>query len=199
VNLRLTDYLTCPSCRSGSGLILLADRVNGRRIEQGVLGCPQCRARFSIVDGVADFDNSNGHEERVENAQAVQVAALLGVTEGPALVLLVGGYHGMAGEVADLLQDVEVVVAGATVAPARHDGVSVLRVAHDIPLRDGSMRGVMVANGARHLLQEAARVCALAGRVVVQAPGPHERANLLELGMHVVLEQNETLIAVRES
>jgi uncharacterized protein YbaR (Trm112 family) len=198
VNLRLTDYLTCPSCRTGSGLILLADQVNGRRIEQGVLGCPQCRARFSIAEGVADFGNGNG-EERVEHAQALQLAALLGVTEGPAMVLLVGGYHGTAGEVADLLQDVEVVVASALVAPARHDGVSVLRVAHDIPLRDGSMRGVVVANGARHLLTEAARVCALAGRVVVHASSSHERATLLALGMHVVLEQNETLIAVRES
>jgi uncharacterized protein YbaR (Trm112 family) len=200
VNLLLTDYLTCPRCRSGIGLVLLADRVSGRHVEQGQLGCPNCQAQFPITGGIADFGAPDPVNSPQESANALELAALLGITEGPAVALMLGRYEHVAGALAELLRAVEFVVgdAAARTETAR-DSVSALRIADAVPLRDQSMRGVVVARTAHHLVGEAARVCAIAARVVVNAPGPVERARLNELGMRVVMEQNETLIAVRQS
>jgi uncharacterized protein YbaR (Trm112 family) len=55
VNLLLTDRLACPRCGPGFGLILLADRLEQRRVHQGTLGCPNCRDSFTVRGGFADL------------------------------------------------------------------------------------------------------------------------------------------------
>lgn len=55
MHLLLTDRLTCPRCGPTFGLILLADRMDERRVVAGSLGCPNCRDRFRVADGFADL------------------------------------------------------------------------------------------------------------------------------------------------
>jgi uncharacterized protein YbaR (Trm112 family) len=201
MNLLLTDRLTCPRCAAGAGLILLADRVQGRRVLAGQLGCPHCRVRYPVVEGAADFAGTPAAEEGdAETAEAETLAALLGVTEGPAMLLMLGGFEAVARSLAALIPDTEVVVARAELAaPRDEDGVSMLRIAGKIPLYDGSMRGVVVARSALHLVAEAARVCALAARIVLLGTTSEARDALAAQGLQVLTESADILVAVRRA
>lgn len=55
MHLLLVDRLTCPRCGPPFGLILRADRMEGRQVLEGVLGCPNCRDAFPVVQGFADL------------------------------------------------------------------------------------------------------------------------------------------------
>ena len=44
MHILLTDTLTCPRCGPDFGLILLAERIEGRRVMDGHLGCANCRS-----------------------------------------------------------------------------------------------------------------------------------------------------------
>jgi uncharacterized protein YbaR (Trm112 family) len=198
MNLLLTDHLTCPKCLGG-GLILLADRVEARRVYTGQLGCPSCQARYRVVDGVAEFDvvGAADHHPAPDGAR---LAALLGVADGPAMLLLVGPYEGAAAEIAALLDDVEIVVATQS-AVVMNDvaRVSVLRVGKRIPLRDGSMRGVVITGADADMIAEAVRVVGLAARVVLIHATPEAEAALRAQNVQVVAQQDDTLVSVRHS
>ncbi len=201
MNLLLTDHLTCPRCQAGAGLILLADRVQNRQVRDGQLGCPHCRERYPVVDGMADFAATPpGPDAPGEAAEAATLGALLGVTEGPAMLLMLGNFDDVAGVLATLIPDTEVVVARAQLpAPRDVPGVSNLRIAEKIPLYDRSMQGVVVARSELHLLDEAARVCALAARVVLLGAGAEVRGALPSLGLQVLGERADMLVAVRHT
>jgi uncharacterized protein YbaR (Trm112 family) len=55
MHLSLSDLLTCPRCGPDYGLILIPARTRERRVEAGVLGCPNCRERYAIDQGVAEL------------------------------------------------------------------------------------------------------------------------------------------------
>ncbi len=200
MNLTLTDHLTCPRCGEG-GLILLADRVEGRRVIAGQLGCPGCRARYRVEDGVADLTGTAAAPAApAEMADAGRVAALLGVTEGPAMLLLLGAYAPVAREIATIIPEVEVIVADTDFAPAPDEpGVSRIRIGERIPLRDSSMQGVLVSARSTVPITEAVRVVRLAARVVLIDPTRDVRESLAAHGMHIVAQQDDTVVAVRHS
>ena len=204
MHLLVTDHVTCPQCGPAAGLILLAEQMVERRILEGWLGCPSCQQKFRISSGLAKLlagdagsaAPASGHEP----PSAVHVAALLGVPEGPGMVLLVGELAETAEEVADLVTDVEVLVATPYAnVRAERPGVSRLQVGSRLPLRDRSMRGVAVHGSGLAMLPEAARVCALAGRVAVWGANAEARSALTSAGMHVAAEEGETLLAVRRA
>ena len=60
----LTDVLTCPRCGPSFPLILLANRVENRRVLDGVLGCANCREKYPVQDGLGKlrvpFDDGAG-------------------------------------------------------------------------------------------------------------------------------------------
>jgi uncharacterized protein YbaR (Trm112 family) len=199
MNLRLTDRLTCPRCAAGAGLILLADQVEDRRVLAGQLGCPHCRETYPVVAGTVDFvKTSAGAEAAPETADAATLAALLGITEGPAMALMLGSFDDAAAAIAGMIPELELVVARSEIATPRDvPGVSALRIGDRIPLYDRSMRGVVVARSALHLLAEAARVCAPAARVVVRGAHAETRAALPALGLQLLSESADLLVAVR--
>jgi uncharacterized protein YbaR (Trm112 family) len=201
MNLQLTDILTCPRCREGGGLILLADRVDGRRVLAGQLGCPNCRARYAVVDGVAQFgDTAVPRPQSSDMPDAALVAALLGVTEGPAQLLVIGPYEQFAEELAALLTDVEIVIASSSaIATAEVEGVSRMQIGDRIPLRDGSMRGVLISGRDAAMITEAVRVIALAARVVLIDATTTAHAALAAEGVHIVAKQDDKVVAVRQS
>jgi uncharacterized protein YbaR (Trm112 family) len=202
MNLLLTDHLTCPRCKAGAGLILLAEQVAGRRVLAGQLGCPNCREQYPVRAGAVDFAKTAAAASAVEGEEgdAPLLAALLGVTEGPAMLLMLGDFEAAARGVAALVPEVEVVVASAELGEVVDEpGVSVLRVAQTLPLYDGSMRGVVVAGSALQLLAEAARVCALAARVVLLNATTEVRSALESLGLQRMSEQGNIMVAVRRA
>ena len=105
MHILLTDVVVCPRCGPEFGLILLADRIVERRVLEGRLGCPNCREQYEVSGGRLDLstpgtvrgaagspDASDPAVSELETVPdpGVRIAALLGVTHGPAYVLLAG-------------------------------------------------------------------------------------------------------------
>ena len=55
MDVALSDLLICPRCGPTHGLVLLPRDVADRRVRAGVLGCPNCRERYPVEEGVADL------------------------------------------------------------------------------------------------------------------------------------------------
>ncbi len=53
--IELTDHLRCPADHDESFLVLLPERMEGRSVRAGRLGCPVCGRTFELVDGVLDL------------------------------------------------------------------------------------------------------------------------------------------------
>ena len=202
MHLLLTDLLSCPKCGPESGLILLAERVEARRVYSGKLGCPACHSQYEVRGGVADLKVEDASNPPRDVAIEVdKLAALLGVSEGPAMLLLVGVHEAEAEALADMLQEVEVLVAHDDVKPGvERMGVSRLRVGTMMPLHDRAMRGVAISDGSTlSVVMEAARVCGIAARLVVQDASNEVRAWLGANGLRILAEQGQILVAVRHA
>jgi len=217
VHLLLTDRLACPRCGPQFGLILLAHRMDERRVLEGDLGCANCRDRFPVREGFADLrppprgplgDEAAAAPPAAQAADPVadpeevdRLAALLGVAEGPGELLLIGAPARLAAGLAERVPDVEVLAASADArAWAETPGVSRLAVRARLPLFSRSMRGVALrGDEAADWLDEAVRVVApLARVVVVDAPaGTLER--LREAGLEPLLDESGVAVAVRRS
>ena len=114
MHILLTDRLICPRCGPGFGLILIADRLENRRVIEGSLGCPNCRDRFPVEAGFGDLrppprsTRDDAPElEPPPSPPAMEVAALLGLTDGPGNVALIGDMAGHATALAGLVPGVE--------------------------------------------------------------------------------------------
>ncbi|HEX6307017.1 MAG TPA: Trm112 family protein [Longimicrobiales bacterium] len=194
----LTDILTCPRCGPGFGLILLADRVVERRVEAGVLGCSNCREKYPIRDGAVEF--GSGRERAAEDREAAdpRLAALLGVTHGPAFVLLAGPSRAQAGALAALLEDVEVVTVAGEHTRAQPGVNPLITAGSGLPVATMKVAGVALTGAAAdELLEEGARVVSAVGRLVLD-PAPDDAAErLAPLGLRIAAQQDGTAVAVR--
>jgi uncharacterized protein YbaR (Trm112 family) len=199
MHIRLTDYLICPRCESELGLILLAERVENQRVHSGQLGCPSCRTQFRVDDGIADFSEAESiAEDDTDHEDALALAALLGVTEGPAMLALIGEWRATPAQLAAVIADVEVIVLQASrTQVAGESNVSRLRAGHRLPLRAAAVQGVVVGGAAAAWLSEAARICRLAARVVLLDADVAPQ-QLAEHGLRVLAQQGRTMVAVRE-
>jgi uncharacterized protein YbaR (Trm112 family) len=212
VHLLLTDRLSCPRCGPTFGLILRADRLEGRTVLDGALGCPNCRDTFALVDGFADLrapprrdlgpglagvlppGGVGGHEPGAD-----RLVALLGVARGPGTIVLVGEPARAASRIAALVEDVQVVAVDADVrfwpeAP----GVSRLASAPGLPFFGAGVRAVAIDGRVGSTwLAEAARVVVPSGRVVLVRPPDDAPELLRELGLSVLAADSETVVAAR--
>lgn len=215
MHLLLTDRLTCPRCGPEFGLVLLADRVEERRVYEGTLGCANCRERYSVRGGFGDLrappraalpepepgpragERTGGAGEADETA--MKLAALLGVSEGPGHLVLAGPVAGRARELAGLVPDVEVVAVSTDVRTwPEEPGVSRLVAGPGLPFFSRTIRGVALSGGAADdLLEEASRVVAAHGRVVLLDPPSRGRERLGRAGLQVVLEDGGVIVASR--
>ena len=213
----LTDRLSCPRCGPSFGLILLADRMEERRVHEGVLGCPNCRDRFPVRDGFGDLrapprdplpdsdvagraEAADGGGPGAPSGDAVtRVAALLGVAGGPGHLALAGPVARMADPLADLLDDIEVVAISALLRgrPER-EGVSRIVAGPGLPFYDRTLRGVALSGEASaRWLDEAARVVAPMGRVVVLDAPAGALDRLGAAGLEPVLDEDGIAVASR--
>jgi uncharacterized protein YbaR (Trm112 family) len=173
--IELTDHLRCPAEHEESFLVLLPDRIEGRSVLAGQLGCPVCGRSFQLRDGIFDTgdfpDWVSGHPTALD---AEALSALIGL-QGP------GGYLAVVGAVASLWRAIAelnpgvalvAVNAGADVIDA--PGVSVLRSGR-LPLKSRAMRGVILGREYAeqpNWIGEAARVVLPGLRVVGEGPDP---------------------------
>jgi uncharacterized protein YbaR (Trm112 family) len=172
--IELTDHLRCPVDHDESFLVLLPDRMEGRSVRTGHLGCPVCGRTFQLTDGVLDTGDAPAPAKGATVLDADGLITLAGL-HGP------GGYLTLVGPVAVLWSAVAESMPGvALVAVNPADSVtdsaelSVLRGGR-LAIKSGSMRGVVLGQPFAddpHWVKEAARVVLPGLRVVGEGKDP---------------------------
>ncbi|HLM69015.1 MAG TPA: Trm112 family protein, partial [Longimicrobium sp.] len=193
MHILLTDILTCPRCGPELGLILLADRLEERRVVRGSLGCSNCREMYPIEDGTVDLRVVEGAPSPAAAPDAdgaVRLAALLGLAGAAGTVLVAGPGAELAPAIAALVPGLQVVAFTAhPVAEDGTPGVSSVAGGPALPVRGGMLRGVALTGGETPLA-EAVRVLAPGTRLVLD-PAPEGASDeLRRLGAEVLLEQD---------
>ncbi|HEV3051002.1 MAG TPA: hypothetical protein VGX50_11860 [Longimicrobium sp.] len=209
----LTDALTCPRCGPEFGLLVLADRMEERRVIEGRLGCANCRSAFPIHDAAADLRVAGAgsgesadprpsdvvdQDEDDDAGAPVRLAALMGLAGASGLAMLAGPGARHAAAVSALVPELEVVaVTEAPDGAPRVPGVS--RVAAGggaLPFRGGALRAAALTGGADDArLREALRVLAPGARLVVDPAPPGTGDRVRALGVEVLLEQEGVVVA----
>lgn len=142
--LSVVDALRCPSDHEESSLVLSADEWSGPRVLRGALGCPDCRARYAIANGIVRFVEEAGSDAGVDGpGDAERLAAQLGLSEPGGLVLLTGGYRRLASQVRDLC-DVTLLLVGA--GGPLPNGCTGLVVGDRMPLAANTLRAAALGS-----------------------------------------------------
>jgi uncharacterized protein YbaR (Trm112 family) len=203
----LTDILACPRCGPEFGLLVMAERLEDRRVVEGSLGCANCRQLYPIRAGLADLryppamgpPDTPAEPVPVVDAEeeALRTAALLGVTGGPGVLLMAGPATVMARAVAAIVPEVGIVSVGPEAAElADHEGGSRVLSVASLPFRTGSVRGVALTGwAASELLEEGVRTAAPGARLVLD-PAPNDCADrLAAAGATLLLLQDGIAVA----
>lgn len=225
MHILLTDILTCPRCGPEFGLILLAERMVERRVLEGALGCSNCREKYPIRDAAVHFaephagrqagtalpraiqHDDDSATDATDADEALRLAALMGVTQGPAYVLIAGPAVVRATRVGSLVEGLEVIAATTddnadlVPTPAAPDAVAAavsrLIVASRLPLASARLAAVALTGAAADsLLEEGARVLAPLGRLVLEPAPPDAAARLTAAGLRVLAQEAGTIVAV---
>jgi hypothetical protein len=173
--IELTDHLRCLADHDESFLVLLPDRIEGRSVIEGQLGCPVCGRTFALSDGVLDTGDVAEIGASPPSALDAEALTALAGLSGP------GGYLTLVGPVASLWKDVAALNPGVALVavnpgPEVTDapGISVLRSGR-IPLKSRSMRGVVLGRpygDDLHWVSEGARVVLPGLRIVGEGADP---------------------------
>jgi hypothetical protein len=181
--IELTDHLRCPAEHDESYLVLLPDRMEGRSVRTGQLGCPVCGRTFLLVDGV--FDGGDAPEPAATGPSALDadaVAALTGLGGPGGYMVLVGAVASDWKEIAEQQPGVALVAVNPPTDVADGSAISVIRAAR-IPLKSKSMRAAVLGTpygDDRYWITEAARVVLPGLRVVGEGTDPSpETINLM--------------------
>jgi uncharacterized protein YbaR (Trm112 family) len=142
----LVDAMRCPEAHQPTALITAVDRLVGRSVMTGALGCPVCNARYPVVDGAAIFDPTWYARLRTEaavppaqDADGIRVAALLDLTDSDGVVLLEGAMGAVGAPLRALTGTALVLLNPPGPVPAGGD-LSVI-YGPVAPFAPGSLRG----------------------------------------------------------
>ncbi|HEX6923882.1 MAG TPA: hypothetical protein VF167_00525 [Longimicrobiaceae bacterium] len=218
----LTDVLACPRCGPEFGLVILADRIEDRRVIEGWLGCANCREQYPVRGGVADlrwgFEPEGTDSSCVEEAEEqvaggiaeggdfaegrdpekpLRMAALLGLTAPSPPVAVVSDDPALVKEIQELLPDSAVVGVSREVP----DNVEAVRTGWllagaRLPFRSRSLAGVVLTAGATsERVSEALRCLVREARLVIE-PAPGGAAEMIRReGARLLLEQDRVAVA----
>lgn len=130
---------------------------------------------------------------------ALRLAALIGVQEGPGLILLAGGWARLAGRLAARIDEIEVVALDSSLhAEPEEAGVSRLTAGDHLPFFSNALRGVALeGEQLERWGGEAVRVLAPGARLVVRDPPAGLTARLEAKGLHPLLETRRYVVAQR--
>jgi uncharacterized protein YbaR (Trm112 family) len=180
--IELVDSLRCPHPHEDSWLVASADRMDGRDIVAGVLGCPVCRRQFAITDRVADFRESGsrvreagkrmletGSGVRASGAvadQAMRLAAFLNLVDGRGYAVLCGEWMPCASALRTL-SDTHLLLVNPPPGAVVGDGTSGVAIDDVLPLATASACGIALDESAIPVLVAAAlRIVRSKGRIV---------------------------------
>jgi uncharacterized protein YbaR (Trm112 family) len=169
--IELVDLLRCPRPHDETWLVASSERMDGRDIVQGVLGCPICRAEYPIENGVALFGGSTHEalEPRRSNLEPEALAAFLGLTDSSGVAVLVGG-SGHHGRALHELTGVQLLLANPPNGIEMGNGLSGLTLPASgvLPLATRSVRGVALDHSATpELADSVARALRPNGRLLI--------------------------------
>ena len=173
--IELTDHLRCPADHDEAFLVLLPERLEGRSVRTGTLGCPVCDRRFALHDGV--LDTGAAPPARADGPGKLSpeaLAPLVGLTGPGGYLVLVGGPAAEWRAVASLVPGVALVAVNPPPGVLDEEGISVLR-GGTLALKSGSMRGVVLGTpfGADPAwVRDAARAVLPGLRVVGEGSDP---------------------------
>ena len=207
MHILLTDILTCPRCGPEFGLILLSQDMRERRVLEGWMGCANCRDRWVVSNGFGEFRTPLGETGSApaappgpaEPEEAMRIAALLGVSEGPAYVLVAGPAARHAPAMADLVENLEVVaVLPGLSHAAERKGVSRIAADKRLPFYGRRLHGVWLGGDtADALLEEGVRVLGPAGRLVLEPAPADANERLARAGLKVLAKRDDTVVAAQ--
>jgi hypothetical protein len=175
----VVDSLRCPADHEESTLVASIDRLEGRYIAQGSLGCPICRSRYPIRDFVAWFGAADevaavvrpGVPAAADEDTLARYGALLDARTPGAFFVLVGERARLATPLA-LAYDVHCIAVDPPLGVDPGDGVSLIRVVDRVPLAPGCVGGAAVDDdiAARpELMASVIGVLRPGGRIVAPA------------------------------
>lgn len=179
MHIELTDHLRCPAPHPEAYLVLLPDRMDGRRVVAGHLGCPVCGWSTAWTAWVPDF-GGGWRSSRTPWFDAAAAHAMLGLSGPGGWVALAGAAGALAPELASLLPGVAVVAVNPPAQLQPSDSVSVL-LSGEWPLKSHAMRGV-VLGGDVDRWRDVAMATALPGLRTVGEGTPPAGAGVQLLG-----------------
>lgn len=174
MHIELTDHLRCPAAHDEAFLVLLPDRMDGRHVLAGHLGCPICGWSTAWSDGVPDFGDG-WRSTGTMPCDADAVVALLGLSGPGGWVALAGAAGGLAEPLGGLLSGVALVAVNPPefVKPAEH--LSVI-TSGAWPIKAQALRGVVLGADMAEWCEQAVRSVLPGLRAVGVGPGTMESA-----------------------
>ncbi|HYF38471.1 MAG TPA: hypothetical protein VD930_02200 [Gemmatimonadales bacterium] len=172
--IELTDHLRCPEDHDESFLVLLPDKLVGRFVRTGQLGCPVCGRTFELTDGVFDTGSAPHPAIQPSSLTGEAVSVLAGLSGPGGYLALVGPPASLWGEIAERMPGVALVAVNPASEVTDGDGVSVIRSGR-IPLKSRSLRGVVLGRPYAedpYWVGEAARVVLPGLRLVGEGSDP---------------------------
>ena len=126
---------------------------------------------------------------------ALRLAAALGVTSGPGLIVVQDGHRAHAVPLARLVRGIEVVVVGWGGRGLVGDGVSAFVTGPRLPLRDSVARGVVAEGwGGAGWWGECLRVVMPGGRIVITAATVGAREWVAASGLMMLLDEGGVVV-----
>lgn len=173
MRLELAERLICPAAHEATPLIVVAQETHERDLRTAQLGCMLCRRAGEVRDGSVQLgqrgaqpDDAPPHDVTAD--ALLRLAALLGLDEANALVLLGRRYALFAPK---LVEAHEAIVAVYAVAGASPWGVGHIQVTEgSVPFTSGTfvaaaLDGSMIAT----TIADAVRCVRVGGRIVGEA------------------------------
>lgn len=216
--LDLAESLACPGCGPPQGVVVLVERMEDGRVRDGRLDCPSCGSRYplaggSIAFGSSDVGGSSPEPPRVAAAEedAIAAAALLGIRHGRGLLVVGAGLAPAAERIGELTGGCEVLLLGPARAsldgqvrdPAAGEptGRTVTALTYlppgRIPVLSSRATGVVLDSGDAQLIEEALRVAAPGGRIVVLRPTPEMEEVLSGPSCEILAADPRAIVARR--
>ena len=171
MHIDLIELFRCPRAHEESWLVATFDRMAGRHVTEGRLGCPVCRAEYPIEGGLLRFDGPGGTQGdarpaagepsgtpsaagpgdvhdggagAADDEEALRLAALLDLSSCCGVVVLSGSWSENAEQLASITEDIHILLHDPPTVPAAGDTGSISAIVSPgrLPLAAGAVRGV---------------------------------------------------------